>query len=199
VKSAASVGLLLALLTGVVIATIVYLNAETIVALLTATTPESTSRSIAAAGAKYLSVLALGLPLIASGDTAEAVFIGRGDSKTPLLVNVVAVVVDLLLDPIQIFGIGPIPELSIRGVAAATIAGFGVSGGLALALLAWKTNVDPLSCNLTEKFTEEATDILRIGSPTAGQVASKHVPRAGLVSVVFAVGGQPALLAYTIG
>lgn len=47
----------------------------------------------------------------------------HGDMKTPMLAQIAGAAVNIILDPILIFGLGPIPELGIRGAAAATVAG----------------------------------------------------------------------------
>ena len=45
---------------------------------------------------------------------------GAGDSKTPFLFLLVSVALDIVLNPLLIFGIGPFPQLGIAGSAWAT-------------------------------------------------------------------------------
>jgi len=49
------------------------------------------------------------------------IFTATGDSKTPFLSNVIGLVINMVLDPILIFGPGPIPALGPIGAAAATV------------------------------------------------------------------------------
>lgn len=44
-----------------------------------------------------------------------------GDSKTPFLANVVGLALNMLLDPVLIFGIGPFPQMGVAGAAVATV------------------------------------------------------------------------------
>ncbi len=48
-------------------------------------------------------------------------FRGSGDFTTPMRMMVVSVLLNLALDPLLIFGLGPFPELGIAGAALATV------------------------------------------------------------------------------
>lgn len=50
------------------------------------------------------------------------IFTAVGDSKTPLFANVVGLVINMIFDPVLIFGIGPFPALGVPGAAIATVA-----------------------------------------------------------------------------
>lgn len=63
----------------------------------------------------YLTVPMLVLPMV-----GNAAIRATGDTKTPSLVMTVAGLVNGVLDPLLIFGIGPFPEWGIRGAAIAT-------------------------------------------------------------------------------
>ncbi|QCG49590.1 MATE family efflux transporter [Aeromonas schubertii] len=63
----------------------------------------------------YLTVPLLALPMVGNAATRAT-----GDTKTPSLVMAVAGLVNGLLDPLLIFGWGPVPALGIKGAAIAT-------------------------------------------------------------------------------
>ena len=46
---------------------------------------------------------------------------GMGDTRTPMILNIVAHSVNLILDPLLIFGVGPFPAMGVEGAAVATI------------------------------------------------------------------------------
>ncbi|MEO5759926.1 MAG: MATE family efflux transporter, partial [Mesorhizobium sp.] len=52
---------------------------------------------------------------------------GAGDSRTPFVFMALAVVLDIILNPLLIRGIGPFPELGIAGSATSTLIGQTVS------------------------------------------------------------------------
>lgn len=60
---------------------------------------------------------------------------GAGDSKTPFYFLIVSVVLDVLLNPLLIFGWGSIPAMGIGGSATATLIAQGISFVLILIYL----------------------------------------------------------------
>ena len=86
--------------------------------------------------AEYFSVLCLGgLPTVASFALAGW-HGGRGETRVVMAVNLALAVVNILLDRVLIFGLGPVPGYGVRGAAAATGLAFAFACGLYLFLLA---------------------------------------------------------------
>lgn len=52
--------------------------------------------------------------------TGDAIFRGHGNTRTPMRIAVTALLLNVALDPLLIFGLGPIPALGVAGAAAAT-------------------------------------------------------------------------------
>lgn len=68
----------------------------------------------------YLAFLFLFAPLFAISECLSAILRAYGDSRTPLIVFGAGCVLNILLDPLFIFGWGPIPRLGVVGAALAT-------------------------------------------------------------------------------
>lgn len=49
------------------------------------------------------------------------IYTAQGDSRTPLWANFIGLVINMLLDPVLILGLGPFPRLEVVGAAAATV------------------------------------------------------------------------------
>lgn len=77
--------------------------------------------------AAYMRVIFLGLPCLYMYAFVMAVLRGAGDSKTPFYFMLLSVVIDIALNPVFIFGFGPIPRLGIAGSALATFVSQAVS------------------------------------------------------------------------
>jgi putative MATE family efflux protein len=69
----------------------------------------------------YLRILFVAMPFLYMYQYLMAVLRGAGDSKTPFLFLVVTVVLDIALNPLFIFGWGPVPRMGIAGSAVATL------------------------------------------------------------------------------
>lgn len=69
----------------------------------------------------YMRVIFLYLPFLVMYIFATSVLRGAGDSKTPLYFLILNVVLDVGLNPLFIFGLGPVPRLGIAGSAFATL------------------------------------------------------------------------------
>ncbi|QOQ81243.1 MULTISPECIES: MATE family efflux transporter [Comamonas] len=88
----------------------------------------------AALAVDYLRVLFLALPPMLLLIFVAAVLRGTGDSRTPFVALLGVALGDALLNPLFIFGAGPLPGLGMAGSALATL----VANSLGLAgLLAW--------------------------------------------------------------
>ncbi|MFW5685894.1 MAG: MATE family efflux transporter [Spirochaetota bacterium] len=70
---------------------------------------------------QYMTIIFAGLPFMFVSFLLRAVLQGVGDSMTPLIVQIVTIVLNVVLDPILIFGWGPIPALEVAGAAYATV------------------------------------------------------------------------------
>ncbi len=69
----------------------------------------------------YLRIVFLALPFMGGLFFVMAVLRGAGDSKTPFRYLLLCVALDIGLNPLLIFGWGPVPRLGIAGSATATL------------------------------------------------------------------------------
>jgi putative MATE family efflux protein len=80
-----------------------------------------TSPEVSRLGCEYLSLLCYGAVFQFAALFLESALRAAGDTRTPLFITGSGLLVNALLDPLLIFGVGPMPELGIRGAAAATV------------------------------------------------------------------------------
>jgi putative MATE family efflux protein len=84
--------------------------------LVAMSTPEGSLKLAEA----YMRVIFLALPCLYMYAFVISVLRGGGDSKTPFYFMLLSVGLDIALNPLLIFGLGPVPRLGIAGSALAT-------------------------------------------------------------------------------
>ena len=82
----------------------------------------------------YLRVIFLGLPTMILPGLMTYAFSATGDTVTPLFVNGSGVLLNMILDPLLVLGLGGAPQLGILGAAVATVISQGVTTLVFLAL-----------------------------------------------------------------
>ncbi len=83
----------------------------------------------------YLRIIFLGMPGMFVDFIFRSSLQGTGDSRTPLYVQLSTIGVNILLDWVLIFGIGPFPAMGVAGAALATIIARYLSAVISLAIL----------------------------------------------------------------
>ncbi len=70
---------------------------------------------------EYLTIIAIGITFHFLNPIFSAILNSSGNSMTPFKTNTIGLIANIIIDPILIFGLGPIPSLGIKGAALATI------------------------------------------------------------------------------
>ncbi len=144
-------------------------------------------------GLWYLSSIFLAIPMV-----GNSVLRACGDTRTPSIVMAAGGGLNALLDPLFIFGLGPIPAMGIKGAALATFIAWVVGALAILYILAVRRKlILPRLLTLSELF-ESSRAILTIGLPAAG--ANMLTPIAGgVMTAVVASYGAEAVAAWGVG
>jgi putative MATE family efflux protein len=124
------------------------------------------SGSVAEVGAIYLGVVLLGAPFILTGMSAEAAMRAAGDTRTPLLVDLLSIVLNIVLAPLLIYGPGPFPALGLAGAAWATVIAQVVMFASYVVLALRRHPALPLAWN-APGAPVRLTGLLRVGVPAA--------------------------------
>lgn len=105
--------------------------------------------------ADYMFIWYLGAPLLVLLMVGNQGLRATGDTRSPAKIMMLAALINLILDPLLIFGIGPFPRLEIQGAAIATVISWVVALSLSSYLLIFKRhlvefadfNKERLKCN----------------------------------------------------
>ena len=116
----------------------------------------------------FMTILYLGVPFIVVGMVGMASMRATGDTRLPGKLMVIASVLNIILDPILIFGIGPIPALGLDGAALAALIARGAIFVGTVYLLRARLRLLVLSWPRREILFRSWRDILHVGLPAAG-------------------------------
>jgi len=86
-------------------------------------------------GLDFLRIVFAGTTFLFLIETFGACFRGSGDTKTPMKVLLISLSLNIALDPLLIFGIGPFPRMEIKGAALATFISWGTAAVIYLLLI----------------------------------------------------------------
>ena len=124
----------------------------------------TTDPLIAAYGGTYLSIVTCGSIGMAMQFVAERILLASGDPVGPMVVQGVGAVINLIFDPLLIFGIGPFPMLGVAGAAIATI--FGQIVGMVVGFVLVRRNrAVPLRVRGFRPQGRVILEVYRIGLP----------------------------------
>lgn len=149
-------------------------------------------------GTSYLRIILLATVSVALQFLSAAVLQAVGDASTALWIMASSVLLNVLLDPLLIFGIGPFPRLEVAGAAWATSIARTV--GMVVALIILFRKRTHLNLHLRDVRFEGSLikRMLKIGIPGSLQMGFRSV--AGMIMMgIVARYGTVALATYGIG
>lgn len=118
----------------------------------------------------YTQIILAGNPVFFFYMALDGVLRGEGDMKSSTLILGFATVINIFLDPLFIFGLGPVPALGVAGAALATM----LARGIGLILIISHFYMGRSSIVLRFRFSwdwEVVGSIMRIGFPSSISMA----------------------------
>ena len=147
---------------------------------------------------QYLDVWFLGSMCLIGPMIGNAILRASGDTKTPSIIMGSAGLINAILDPILIFGFGPIPAMGIQGAATATLISWFAGLYFVLNILAVKRQLIHVGFPPLSRFVSSCRQIFKIGLPAAGANMLTPISAAVLTAIV-AEYGEPAVAAFGVG
>lgn len=187
----AAQSIIISIFASIIFAIIGFIFAKDILRILGA------DRQVILMGSQYLRILFLGGITMFILFLGSATLQGTGDVIIPMLVMILANVLNMILDPIFIFGI-IVPRMEVAGAALATVISQSISSIVILYIL-FKGH-SHVRIRLSEfRFKPKiAWNILKIGIPSSLQLFFRTIMRVVLMAFV-SVFGTYAVAAYGIG
>ncbi len=121
-SSAAEHTLLLSLVYGLIIGIVGFFFSEDLIAIFT------DNQTLIQLGAEYLKITFVGSVFLFVPSLSNNILRGEGNTFIPMISMLIGSIINIILDPFLIFGIGPFPMLGVAGAAYATVFSRMVSG-----------------------------------------------------------------------
>jgi putative MATE family efflux protein len=121
-----------------------------------------------------------------------------GDSKTPAKIMATFAVLNLVFDPLLIFGAGPIPALGLRGAAIASVLARFITSCISLWVLGVRMRVLELHVPTVAELLASWKRILSVGFPAAITNALTPIST-GILTAFIAHHGSDTVAAYGLG
>lgn len=147
---------------------------------------------------QYMIPYYIGVGFIVIPMTGNAAIRATGDTRTPSMIMIIAGGVNIVLDPLLIFGIGPFPRLELQGAAVATVISYMVTFFAAFWILWKRERMLEFSRPRVRDVLDSWSRILYIGAPAAG--TQMLVPLgAGILTRIVSGFGPEAVAAFGVG
>jgi len=145
----------------------------------------------------FMIILYAGVPFVVVGMVGLASMRATGDTRLPSKLMIIGSILNVALDPILIFGLGPIPGFGLNGAAMAALLARGAIFVGAIVLLRGRLNMISFSLPHADELKKSWKDILHVGLPAAGTNAIVPIG-AAIVTAMIARYGPDAVAGFGV-
>ena len=145
----------------------------------------------------YMRVWYVALPLLMVPTVADGILRANGDAVAPSAILVATALFNVAIDPLFIFGIGPVPDLGVTGAAYATLAARIVGTTAALLVLIYREHLLSFALPPLPDLTASWGRVARVAVPAAA--ANTINPLAiALVTAFLATYGEDVVASFGV-
>jgi putative MATE family efflux protein len=145
----------------------------------------------------YMKILYAGVPFIVVGMVGMSSMRATGDTRLPSLLMVIAAIANMSLDPLLIFGLGPLPQMGLDGAAMAALIARGALFFGALWFMYYRLDLLSFKPRDPGELGRSWADILHVGIPAAGTNAIIPIA-AGVITAMLARYGPEAVAGFGV-
>ena len=146
----------------------------------------------------YMIPWCLGVGLLVIPMVGNGAIRATGDTKTPATIMIIAGIVNIVLDPFLIFGIGPFPRLELQGAALATVFSWAMAFTASLWILGKREGMIRLPIFDPKYSFDSWKRILYIGIPAAGTNMMEPLSMAVITRMISEY-GKETVAAFGVG
>ncbi len=145
----------------------------------------------------YMSIWYFGVPFVLMPMVGNNIVRATGDTFTPGMIMVISAFVNVILDPLLIFGYGPFPELGIKGAALATVISRSISFSIILIILIGREKLLTIKVGHFREIVSTWWKVLYIAGPAALSLLITPVS-VGVVTRIISDFGKEAVAGFGV-
>ncbi len=145
----------------------------------------------------FMLILYSGVPFVVVGMVGMASMRATGDTRLPSTLMILGAILNVALDPIFIFGLGPVPALGLNGAAVAALLARGAIFLGAIYLLRGRLNMISFNKPDAAELRKSWRDILHVGIPAAATNAIVPIVTA-IITAMIATYGPHAVAGFGV-
>lgn len=145
----------------------------------------------------FMVILYGGIPFLVVGMVGTASMRATGDTRLPSKLMIAGAILNVALDPLFIFGWGPVPGLGLNGAAVAAMLARGTVCVATVYLLRYRLDLVSFNRPRRDELLRSWRDILHVGLPAAG--TNMIVPAAtAIITAMIARYGADAVAGFGV-
>lgn len=145
----------------------------------------------------YMRIWYFGVPFVVFPMIGNNIVRATGDTFMPGMLMLSSAVINIILDPLLIFGIGPFPHMGIRGAALATVLARGVSFVFIMVILIKREKLFTLALGKVRDVLKTWKQVLYVAGPAA--LAMLIAPLSiGFITRLLSTYGKEAVAAFGV-
>ena len=145
----------------------------------------------------FMTILYAGVPFVVVGMVGMASMRSTGDTVLPGKLMIGGAILNVIIDPLLIFGLGPFPEMGLNGAATAGLIARGSIFVVTVYFLRYRLDMITFDIPDFDKLMSSWRDILHVGIPAAGTNVIVPVG-AALVTAMIARYGPEAVAGFGV-
>lgn len=147
---------------------------------------------------EYMSVWFWGSIFLVLNMVSNSCMRASGDTKTPAKIMAFSSLLNALLDPLLIFGWGPVPALGVQGAAIASVIAWGIAAIVVFHILYNRRGLIIFQPLVLSRIWDHWRSVMKIGLPAA--LSNMMTPVAnGVLTAMVAGYGAEAVAAFGVG
>lgn len=115
---------------------------------------------------RYMRIFYFGGVFLIVPMIGNSVLRASGDAKTPSMLMTGGAILNVILDPLMIYGWGPIPRLELEGAAIATVLANAIAGSIAIGVIYFRDQLFRFRTEDLPLILDSWRQILHVGMPS---------------------------------